>query len=121
MIIPISWLTKLGLSDKLAGLFSVLIPILLVLGLLWWLRNDAYNDAVKDTDAKWELAIKEAERAAVKAATSASEKQAVRQANFAEEVKAEKEKIDVAVAEGSSPLDVLFPSQSVPEERPVAP
>lgn len=120
MVIPVSWLLKAGLSEKLAALFSWVIPLVLVLCALWWLRADAYSDGERASDAKWELAAKKAEKAAVRAAADASEKTVVRQADFAAQVKTEKEKIDVAVAEGSSPFDVMFPAKAL-ESYPVAP
>lgn len=110
MLIPVSWLLRLGLSDKVARILSVLIPVVLVLLALLWLRADAYSDGEKAADVRWKKAIAKAEREAVKAAQTADEKQAVRQANFAEEVKVEKEKIDAAVAAGGSPFDVMFPT-----------
>ena len=120
-MLPIGWLLKIGLSEKVAGILRWVIPLVVLIGAIWWLRADAYSDGEKDADARWVEAGIRAEKKVVKAAVTADEKQAVRQADFAEEVRIEKEKLDVAVAEGSSPFDVLFPSQPVPEDLPVAP
>lgn len=85
--------------------------VLLVLA--FYFALDAYGDAryregKKDADAAWIAASNKLIDQAQKAGTKADEKAAVRAADFAAKQEDEKEKIDAAKAEGSSPFDVLF-------------
>jgi len=106
-----TWLTKRGLSDGLAGLLAWVIPILVVLGAIWWLRADAYSDGVKASDIKWEKALKKAEDDLRKGASKASEASEVRKEGFRDKVTREAKEMEDAESKGASPFDVLFPSK----------
>lgn len=87
--------------------------ILLVLA--FYLMLDAYGDSryregKKDADKAWQDASNKLIQKSQDAGTKADRAAAARQADFAAKVEDEKEKIDAAVAQGSSPLDVLFNS-----------
>lgn len=109
MTILIGWLTK-ALGEKLAPFIAWIGLALLILGALWWLRHDAYQDGVSATDAKWEEAGRKLEAQAKKAEQSADAESVKRVQENNERLKEEKEKLDEAEAEGSSPFDVLFGS-----------
>jgi hypothetical protein len=86
----------------------------IMLGLFYW-ALDSYGDrkyaeGKQDEAAAWQAASNKLIAKSQKAETKADKNAAARQADFAAKVEDEKEKIDAAVAEGSSPLDVLFGS-----------
>lgn len=85
--------------------------VLLLLAFYWAL--DSYGDRKyaegKDAaDKAWIAASDKLIKKAQAAGTEADRKAAARAADHAAKVEDEKEKIDAAVKEGSSPLDVLF-------------
>lgn len=83
--------------------------IVLIAAVLWF-GHSRYQAGVSDTDAKWEAAAEKLAEQARQSADSATRREAPRIAAHAAQVAAEKEKIDAAIAEGSSPLDALFPA-----------
>lgn len=99
----------IGLAAKVVGeRFAPALAYAVVIGAIWaaivWLRADARAD----TDAKWIAAGKTLEVKAAKAAGSAEAASVKRIAAENERVRDEKEKLDAAQADGSSPIDVLF-------------
>ncbi len=70
--------------------------------------NARYNAGVTDTDAKWAEASRRLENQARAAGTRADTREAERIEDHAEAVADERERLDEAIATGSSPLDVLF-------------
>lgn len=108
----IALLTGMGLSARTAKLIAyVAIPLLILAA--FYLTLDAYGDSRFDAgkakaDAEWQEAhdrlIEQARRAGQKADQTA----AAQAADYAAKVEDEKERIDEAVKEGSSPIDVLF-------------
>lgn len=112
----IALLMKLGLSDRVAKLVAYVgIPLLILAA--FYLTLDAYGDSRYDAgkskaDAEWKLASDRLIQKSQNAGTKADTASAARQADFAAKVEDEKEKVDAAVAEGSSPLDVLFGTDS---------
>ena len=83
------------------------VALAVVVGLLWF-GHARYQDGVRDADERWEAASARLVEQAAKSGTQADRREALRLENNAADVKAEKEKIDEAVAAGASPLDVLF-------------
>lgn len=75
-----------------------------------WFGHSRYQAGVADTDAKWQAASERLAEQARRSADAATRREAPRIAAHAARVAAEKEKIDAAIAEGSSPLDALFPA-----------
>lgn len=81
--------------------------------LAFYLVLDAYGDSraregKAQADAAWQAASDKLIQDAAKAGAKADTKAAARAADYAAKVEDEKEKIDAAVKEGSSPLDALF-------------
>lgn len=104
----IALLMRAGLGARAAKIGAyALMALALVAALLWW-GHTKYQAGVRDTDAKWEAASAKLERQAEKAEDRADAKAAERVEEFTEKVAAEKEKLDEAERNGSSPLDVLF-------------
>lgn len=83
----------------------------------FYMLLDAYGDARFDAgkakaDAEWQAAQDKLIAEAAKAGTEADRAAAGRAADYAAKVADEKERIDKAVEEGSSPIDVLFGTES---------
>lgn len=81
-----------------------------VVAAVLWFGHSRYQAGVADTDAKWEAAGEKLAQQARQSADAATRREAPRIAAHAAQVAAEKDKIDEAIAEGSSPLDALFPA-----------
>jgi hypothetical protein len=73
--------------------------------------NARYRAGVKDTDAAWHAAEEAMLARAAGAATAADRQAAANAANYAGQVAKEKEAINEAVDNGTSPLDGLFPAE----------
>jgi hypothetical protein len=89
----------------------VLVAAFLLWGLLNWIERygDQRQEAgVQQERAAWEEANRKIQTKVIKAQDKATEQAVIREANYAEAVAEEREKIDEAVAENRSPLDVLF-------------
>ena len=99
---------KLGASERLARLLSIGLVILALIGAIWWLRADAYGDGERAADERWQEAGRKLERQAEASADRADDRAEIREAEFMEQVAEEKERIDEAERNGSSPLDALF-------------
>src|SRR5689334_7244540 len=87
----------------------------LALLLAFYLALDSYGDkrfaaGKAQADAEWKAASDKLIQKAQDAGTKADKAAAIRMADQAARVEDEKEKIDAALDEGSSPLDVLFGS-----------
>lgn len=95
-------------GEKFAGLAAYAFVIALLAGAILWLRADAYGDGVAATDKKWIEAGEKLKQQAAQAQGAASAASVSRTAIEVERVREEKEKLDAAEAQGSSPLDVLF-------------
>ncbi len=108
----IGWLVGLGLSERAAK--ALLIVGGIVIGVLaFYFLLDAYGDAryregKKDADAAWIEAGNKLVAQAHKSADKADVAAAARAEDFTARQEAEKEKIDNAKANGTSPMDVLF-------------
>lgn len=100
-----------GLARALPGKTWLMIggAIALIAAVLWF-GHSRYQAGVADTDAKWEAAAEKLAEQARQSADAATRREATRIEAHAAQVAAEKEKIDAAIAEGSSPLDALFPA-----------
>lgn len=108
MHIIAKWLTGRGVSDGIAGLLSWVLPLVVLFGVIWWARADAYSDAVKATDTKWEKAFEKAKEEFAKGALTASQASDKRKEEFHNAVEAQVKEIEDAEAKGSSPFDVMF-------------
>lgn len=108
----IVWLMGFGLGKRAAQAIAYVALPLLLLG-AFYLALDAYGDSryyagVTETDAKWEAAGRKLEAQAAASASAADTGSLVRVTDFNAKVAEEKEKLDAAATDGSSPLDVLF-------------
>lgn len=79
----------------------------------FYLALDAYGDSryregKSDADKAWQKASDKLIEDATKAGAKADKKAAARAADFAAKQEEEKEKVDAAAKDGSSPFDVLF-------------
>lgn len=79
----------------------------------FYLALDAYGDSryregKRAADAAWQAASDKLIEDAAKAGAKADKKAAARAADFAAKQEQEKERIDHAVEQGSSPFDVVF-------------
>lgn len=88
----------------------------LLLILAFYLALDAYGDSryregKSDADKAWQAASDKLIQEAAKAGTKADKNAAGRAADFAAKQEDEKEKIDAATQDGSSPFAVLFPTE----------
>lgn len=98
-----------GLSPRVWIRIGIVVALLAAwLALIAW-GNSRYEAGVSDTDAKWQAASEKLAADAAKSADAATRREAPRITAHTAQIAAEKEKIDEAIAEGSSPLDALFP------------
>lgn len=108
-------LTGWGLSKTVARLIAFVgVPLLILIA--FYLLLDAYGDSryrqgKTDTDMAWKVAQEKLLTDAAKAKGTADSEVLVQQADHAAKVEEEKERVDEAIADGSSPFDVLFPSR----------
>lgn len=108
----IGMLVGWGLSQRMAKVVAFVIVPLLILG-AFYLMLDAYGDSRYDAgkdkaDAEWKAASDKLIQKAQDAGTKADTAAAARTADYAAKVEDEKERIDAATKDGSSPMDVLF-------------
>lgn len=108
----IAFLTSLGASPRIAKAIAYVGIPLLILAAFYMALNaygDSRYDAGKaDADKAWIEASNKLIEKSQAAGTKADKAAAARQADFAAKQEDEKEKIDAAIEEGGSPLDVLF-------------
>lgn len=113
----IGLLMSMGLSARAAKIVAVVGTILVVL-IAFYFTLDAYGDSRYREGRQVEnKAWKDAQNELVKeAAAATSEADKAAHASTLEhtiKVNEEKEKIDEAIADGSSPFDVLFPASGL--------
>lgn len=94
-----------GIAIKLLVGGGVVLAVLLA---VWAYGNSRYNAGVDETDAKWVEAGERLARQAEEAAEEADQAAAARIEDEFERVREEREMIDAADDDGSSPIDVLF-------------
>lgn len=108
----IGLLMGFGLGKRAAQVVGyVVVPLLLLAA--FYLLLDAYGDSryragEQSADARWEAAGRKLERQAAQSAGRAGAASAARVLDFNAKVAEEKERLDAAAVDGSSPLDVLF-------------
>jgi predicted lipid-binding transport protein (Tim44 family) len=100
------------LGQKMATFVSYLLVILVILGLVYW-ALDSYGDrkfdeGVKANQAQVDKALEQLKTDAAESATKADDKAAARAEVFVEQQQADKEALDEAQRNGTSPLDALF-------------
>ena len=108
----IGLLMDYGLGKRVAQVVGYVGIPLLTLVAIWWAitvyGNSRYDAGVTDTDASWQEASNVLIDQAAAASNAADASAEDRATDYAANLTAEKEKIDEAQREGSSPLDVLF-------------
>jgi hypothetical protein len=103
----IQLLMGFGLGKRAAQLIGfVVVPALVVLG--FYLALDAYGDSrfragVEKTDAAWKKANDKLVAQAASSATAADKQSTARAITYAAQAEEEKEKIDDAIQNGTSP------------------
>lgn len=105
------------MSLRLAKVVGYVLVPLLILG-AFYLALDAYGDSRfregrKAENAAWQAAQDKLLKDAAQSAAIADRQDLARKIEHSAQVQEEKEKIDEAIANGSSPFDVLFPSDGV--------
>ncbi|MBS67287.1 MAG: hypothetical protein Tp170SUR191951_86 [Prokaryotic dsDNA virus sp.] len=95
-------------GEKAAPFVAYLTVIGLLIGAIVWMRADAYNDGAAANEAAWQEAGQRLKEQVAEAATIADQQSAERTAIEFKRVETEKEKLDAAAEDGSSPFDVLF-------------
>lgn len=102
-----------GLSSKLAKIvLYVALPAALLIAIILALHfygASRYNAGVAATDAKWKAAGDKVLKDAAVSGHAADKSELPRVLDYQSKVEHEKEKLDEAEANGSSPFDVLFP------------
>lgn len=108
----ISLLMGFGLGKRAAQAIAYIAVPVLVVGALWLALhlygNSRYRAGARDTDAKWEEASRRLKEQAAQSATHADDQAAQRLEEFEQQVQEERQAIDAAIQNGSSPFDVLF-------------
>lgn len=109
----IALLMSWGVSRAWSRVIAIAAPILLVVGVL--LALDAWGDSrfragEAAENAKWKAASDALIQKAGTSASAADRAEVPRIAAQAAKVETEREKIDAAIANGTSPLDALFPA-----------
>jgi len=94
-----------ALLIKIGGALAI-VGALITAVLLW--GNSRENDGVEKTDRKWEEAGELLEKQAAESAKKADDESAERVAEHQDKLKKEKELLDEADRDGSSPFDVIF-------------
>lgn len=89
---------------------GLLFLVLVIVWLLWY-GNARFKAGEAAADARWLEASARLADQAEKSADTATRREAPRIEENAAKVAAEKERLDAAVADGSSPFDALFPAR----------
>lgn len=105
-------LMALNLSSKWVKYGAVVLGVVLFCLFIWW-RVDAYGDkrfdaGVLNERSKWEAAEEKLRQEAAASATRADDAAAKRLEVHKEKIDADRQAVDQAVRDGSSPLDALF-------------
>jgi hypothetical protein len=100
------------LGQKAATFVAYALLIAIVVGLFYWALDSygdrKFKDGVAANQAQVDKALAQLKDDAAKSATRADDKAAVRAEEFVEQQQADKEAIDEANRNGTSPLDALF-------------
>ena len=108
----IGLLLSFGINKRAAQVILYVVAPILVVLILWLALSlygsSRYKAGERAADARWVEAGRKLEIAAAKSAEQATKNEAPRIAEHQTQVRAETERIDEAVAAGSSPFDVLF-------------
>lgn len=109
----IALLMSLGLAKRAAQILGYVgVPLLLILGaglaLDSW-GDSRYRAGRADEQAVWKAASDKLIQQAATSGDAATRKEAARLLDHAAQVEHEKEKIDAAIENGTSPVDALFP------------
>lgn len=108
-------LNPLGKAAKaVGGLVTAVAVLLLLWGIVAWIRADAYADGERDTDLKWQAASERLKEQAIRSAGTADTNAGVREQQFTTRLAQEKEKVDEAVSNGADPFGPLFPARVQP-------
>lgn len=111
----IALLMSWGASKRVASILTYVgIPLLILAA--FYLALDAYGDSryregKADSDAAWQAASAKLVDKAHETAGKADVAAAARAEDFAAKQEEEKQRIDAAVKDGSSPFDVMFGEQ----------
>jgi hypothetical protein len=109
-----SGLLRLGIWPKVAKVLGPVIVVGLIALAIYLLvakiLGNAYDKGAADNDAIWNQASEDLVDRADNASDAADDRADDRLRNFTNQLVIEKERIDDAQANGSSPLDVLFPA-----------
>lgn len=110
----VSALVARGVAPVLAKIFTYVVLPLVLIGAAWF-ALDAWGDSryragVDATDAAWKAASDKALKDAVAAGAVATKNELGRLIEHQAKVEDEKEAIDAALANGTSPVDALFPA-----------
>lgn len=108
MTFAIGLLARLGAGQRPAMILAYAAIALAAVSAILWLRADAYSAGVRATDTKWHQASDKLKSTASKSAATADASAAKREAKWVDQVGLEKEKLDEAERNNSSPFDVLF-------------
>jgi len=113
----IAWLIARGIAPTAAKLITYVgIPLLILFA--FWLALDAYGDSRfregrAAENAAWKAAEDKLLEQAAESSSVADRQALARQLEHSAQVEEEKDLIDDAIANGASPLDVLFPAGGV--------
>lgn len=107
--------TSFGVGPKAVKIVLAIIAVIAIIGAFYAIL-DAYGDSRYEAgeahaDAAWKAASDKLIAKSQGAGAAADKKAAAREAEFAADVEAEKEKIDEALDHGDSPFDVMFAAE----------
>lgn len=105
-------LAGLSVAQKATRVGLVVLAVILIVGLIWW-RIDAYGDSreehgVQTERAAWKEAERRMQEDAAKSATQADDRAAKRLEEHKEQIDADRQAVEEAVDNGTSPLDSIF-------------
>jgi hypothetical protein len=100
------------LGQRLATFVAYGVVIAVVIGLFYWALSSyghrKFNEGVAANQAQVDKALEQLKKDAQVSATKADDKAAARTEVFVEQHQADKEALDEAERNGTSPLDALF-------------
>lgn len=106
--------TATGLGPRVVKIGLIVLAVIVAIGAFYAIL-DAYGDAKHaegkaEADLAWQQASDKLVQEKLETGKKADVAAAARAATYAAQVEIEKEKIDATIDDGTSPLDVLFPS-----------